>query len=96
MRVVSRSKVDRTRANEGNAMSILDAKAINFSAAERRDALTNVVASFIVKIPPKSGWWHAIPTHRKRSIFKSDALFPHFGTVLGLPDHVTSESLCEA
>ena len=69
MRVVSRSKVDRMHTNKGNTMSILDAKAINFLAAERRDALTNVVASFIVKIPPKSGWWHKIPTHRKGRIF---------------------------
>ena len=81
--------------NKGNTMSILDAKAINFSAAERRDTLTNVVASCIVKIPPKSGWWHMIPIHRKGSIFKSDILFSHFGTVLGLPDYATSESFCE-
>ena len=90
MRVVSRSKVDRMHTNKGNKMNILDAKAINFSAAERRDTLTNVVASFIVKIPPKLGWWHMIPTHRKGSIFKSHMLFLHFGTVLGLPDCITS------
>ena len=36
-----------------------------------------------------------IPTHRKGRIFKLDTLFPHFGTVLGLPDYATSELLCE-
>ena len=65
MRVVSRSKVDRMHTNKGITMRFLGAKTINFSDAERRDTLTNAVASFVVKIPQKSGWWHRIPTHRK-------------------------------
>ena len=31
----------------------------------------------------------------KETIFPADALFPHFGTLLGLPDYVVTELPCE-
>ena len=66
-------------------------KCLKTSSAQCDDFLTNVMAMFVVPVPAELGWWHIVLAHLKRRNFRTDDLFLHFGTALGLPDRTMDE-----
>ena len=66
-----------------------------FASTDINNALTNMLAAFIIKIPAKVGWWCRIPAQTMGTTFDVDKLFPHLGTLFGLPDYIMSELLCK-
>ena len=76
---------------EDERMSKQHAKCINPLSAQCDDLLANIVTTFITSMTAESGWWCRMPTHPKGSKCRTNDLFPHFGTALGLRDHVMAE-----
>ena len=74
-------------------MSKLHAKAPHVSPIDVNITEANIVAAFITNTPSEKGWWYRVPTHSRGSTFEVDELFPHLGTLIGLPDYVVSELL---
>ena len=89
------SKLRRSENAIGKVMIKSNPSPPKFASTDINNALTNMLAAFIIKTPAKVGWWHRIPTQTKGTTFDVDKLFPHLGTLFGLPDYIMSELLCE-
>ena len=79
------------KSQHNKNMSKAHVDSATFSPVTNIDLLTNILVTFISETPAESGWWHRMPTHEKGSVFPSDTLFPHIGTLLGLPDFIVCE-----
>ena len=58
------------------------------------DEFNSALSEFIEGIPQEKGWWHAVPTTESMQ-HKSTVndLFPHAGTLLGVPEHIVAHIL---
>ena len=87
-------KLDRSEIQVLEGMNKPKTSAIQKPSREDVEALGNILSSFIVDVPDKFGWWYRILTPNKGIDSVVKKLFPHFGTLFGMPEHTMSELLC--
>ena len=74
-------------------MNESNTSAIQEPSKEDVETLVNMLSSFLIKTPDKFGWWCRIPTPSKGIDSVVEKLFPHLGTLFGMPDHATCKLL---
>ena len=80
------SNPGQTNTLKGDNMNDKDAKITSFN--EHRNVLTNILETFIIKVPSSSGWWHRMYAHPKGIQFPSNELLSRLGVVSDLPDYI--------